>query len=205
MHRRPAFRQIGLTGGIGSGKSTVAASFAQCGAALIDADALSRSLTAVGGAALPAIAARFGDHMLQADGALDRDAMRAQVFSDPTARAQLEAIMHPLVGQSMQAAVQAAQDQGAALAVLDIPLLVESRRWPAALDAVVVVDCLPDTQLARVMQRSGLSAEAVRAIMASQASRAQRLAAADAVIYNEGCSLAALHQQVAFLAAEFGL
>ncbi|MDD0839226.1 dephospho-CoA kinase [Curvibacter sp. HBC61] len=205
MQRRPAFRQIGLTGGIGSGKSTVAASFAQCGAALIDADALSRSLTAVGGAALPAIAARFGDHMLQADGALDRDAMRAQVFSDPTARAQLEAIMHPLVGQSMQAAVQAAQDQGAALAVLDIPLLVESRRWPAALDAVVVVDCLPDTQLARVMQRSGLSAEAVRAIMASQASRAQRLAAADAVIYNEGCSLAALHQQVAFLAAEFGL
>ncbi|MDD0816332.1 dephospho-CoA kinase [Curvibacter sp. HBC28] len=205
MPQHPAFTQIGLTGGIGSGKSTVAACWAALGAAWIDADAVSRSLTAVGGAALPAIAQAFGPQMLTAEGALDRDAMRAQVFQHPEARTQLEAIVHPLVGQAMQAAVQTARDQGHAVAVLDIPLLVESRRWPAALDVVVVVDCLPETQVQRVMQRSGLDETAVRAIMAAQASRPQRLAAADAVIFNDGCSLDELRLQVADLASHFGL
>ena len=167
---------VGLTGGIGSGKSTVAKLLSDHGAGVIDADAVARQLTHAGGAAMPAIEASFGLGVIAADGALDRDAMRALVFSQPDARARLEAIVHPLVGQNLQAEASAHEAAGAPLVVYDIPLLVESKRWPAELDGVVVVDCQPETQISRVQQRSGLSREAVLAIMAAQASREQRLA-----------------------------
>lgn len=202
---RRKIRHLGLTGGIGSGKSTVAKLLSARGAGVIDADAVARQLTQAGGAALPAIEANFGLGVITADGALDRDAMRALVFSQPDARNRLEAIVHPLVGQTLLAEALAHEDAGAPLVLYDIPLLVESKRWPAELDGVVVVDCLPDTQISRVQQRSGLSREAVLAIMAAQASREQRLACADAVIFNEGCTLEALGQQVADLAHYFGL
>lgn len=202
--RRPV-RRIGLTGGIGSGKSTVAKLLSQHGAGVVDADAVARELTQAGGAAMPALEACFGPTVINAEGALDRDAMRALVFSQPDARARLEAIVHPLVGLHLQAAAQAHLEAGAPLVVYDIPLLVESKRWPAELDGVVVVDCLPETQISRVQQRSGLTREAVLAIMSAQASREQRLACADAVIFNEGCTLEALGLQVADLAHYFGL
>ncbi|WP_280187385.1 dephospho-CoA kinase [Delftia sp. PS-11] len=182
--RRPI--RLGLTGGIGSGKSTVAALLGQRGAAIIDADAISRALTAAGGAALPGIAAAFGQELIGADGALDRARMRTLVFGQSDARQRLEAIIHPLVAQQTATAVQQATCEGRALIVHDIPLLVESGHWRTQLDAILVVDCLEQTQIARVMARSGLTREAVQAIMQAQASRAERLAAADWVIYNDG-------------------
>lgn len=198
-------KTLGLTGGIGSGKSTVSAMLASLGAALIDADANSRSVTAAGGAAIAAIRSGFGDALLTPEGALDRAAMRTLVFQDPLAKQRLEAIVHPLVGQLGQQQLLAAQAAGCPVVVYDIPLLVESGRWRGQLDAVLVVDCLPDTQVARVVQRSGLDEAAVRAIMAAQATREQRLAAADAVIYNEGLSLAQLQVEVNRFAQGFGL
>ena len=186
--------QLGLTGGIGSGKSTVAQRLAERGATLIDADQISRSLTAPGGAALAAIAQRFGAELIAADGGLDRAAMRERVFAEPTLRQQLEAIMHPLISAESARQVQAATQAQAALIVHDIPLLVESGRWRKLLDGVLVVDCRESTQIERVMARNGLAREAIVSIMAAQASRAQRLSAADWVIYNdEGLSIAGLH------------
>jgi dephospho-CoA kinase len=198
-------KKLGLTGGIGSGKSTVATMLMAHGAALIDADANARSVTAPGGAAIAAIRSAFGEEMITADGALDRARMREMAFSDPTARLRLEAIVHPLVGQAGQAQLDAARTAGHRCVVYDIPLLVESGRWRSQLDAILVVDCLPATQVARVMARSGLQAEATEAIIAAQATRAQRLAAADAVIYNEGISLTQLQAEVAAVAQGFGL
>ncbi len=198
-------RKLGLTGGIGSGKSTVSAMLAGLGAAVIDADANARAVTAAGGEAMEAIRAAFGDDMLTPDGALDRQRMRALAFADPQAKQRLEAIVHPLVGQRGQRQLEAATAAGARCAVFDIPLLVESGRWRAQLDAVLVVDCLESTQIARVMQRSGLDEAAVRAIIAAQAPRALRLAAADAVIYNEGIALTQLQTEVAAFAQSFGL
>ena len=198
-------KKLGLTGGIGSGKSTVATMLVAHGAALIDADANARSVTAAGGAAIAAIRASFGEATITADGALDRARMRDMAFSDPTARLRLEAIVHPLVGQVGQAQLDAARAAGHRCVVYDIPLLVESGRWRSQLDAILVVDCLPETQVARVMARSGLQAAAAEAIIAAQATRAQRLAAADAVIYNEGISLTQLQAEVAAVAQGFGL
>ena len=198
--------RLGLTGGIGSGKSTVAQRFAARGAAVVDADQISRGMTAVGGAALPSIAKAFGAGLIDADGALDRARMRALVFDDPGKRQQLEAIIHPLVTAESTRQVQAAVAQGRRLIVHDLPLLVESGHWRAELDSVLVVDCRESTQIERVATRSGLQPEAVRAIMAAQASRAQRLAAADWVIYNdEGVTLDALHTNTDQIAAWFGL
>ena len=189
--------RIGLTGGIGSGKSTVAGMLRELGAAVIDADAISRGLTAAGGAALPAIARQFGAHMIGADGALDRSAMRQLVFADPAARQRLEAIIHPLVGQQTAERAQAALAQGCRVLVHDVPLLVEAgERWRRQLDRVWVVDCEEATQRQRVMARSGLSAAEVQAIIDQQARRQQRLACADGVIRNEGLDLAALREQV---------
>ena len=196
---------VGLTGGIGSGKSTVAGLLAQAGASVVDADAIARAATAPGGAALAAIAQQFGAGLLDARGALDRDAMRALVFSDASAKARLEAIIHPLVGQQMLAQAAQAQAAGSRCVLLDIPLLVEGGHWRARLQRVLVVDCTPPTQVARVVARSGLSVEAIQAIQAAQATRAQRLAAADYVLYNEGISLENLRLQVQELAREFGL
>lgn len=197
--------RLGLTGGIGSGKSTVAAMLTRLGAALVDADAISRSLTLAGGAAMPAIAQTFGPGFVTADGALNRDAMRQLVFSDPGARARLEAIIHPLVvqvtGRRTTEAVQAA----APCVVFDVPLLVESGRWRPRVDAVLVVDCSEALQISRVMQRSGWSQEAVEKVLACQASRAQRLAAADVCLYNQSMSLDDLAAQVQQAWQFFGL
>ena len=198
--------RIGLTGGIGCGKSTVADMLAARGAAVIDADAISRSLTAPGGRAMAAIAQTFGPHMVDAQGAMDRQAMRNMVFQNPQAKQQLEAIIHPLVSQVTAEQVQAAVQSGHRVLVFDVPLLVESgERWRKQLDRVIVVDCDAETQRQRVMARSGLAAEEIDRIMALQASRSQRLACADTVILNQGLSLAELETQVAQLATDFGL
>ncbi|HMA07664.1 MAG TPA: dephospho-CoA kinase [Ramlibacter sp.] len=197
--------RVGLTGGIGSGKSTVLQMLAQLGAAVIDADAISRSTTAAGGAAIAAIARNFGSEFIAADGALDRDRMRELAYADPHARKRLEDIIHPLVGQESARQVQAALDAGVPCIVFDIPLLVESGRWRAQVDRVLVVDCSPETQVERVVARSGLQPQAIRAIMAAQAPRALRLAAADIVICNEGISLDQLRDIVVQTASSFGL
>ncbi|WP_298931240.1 dephospho-CoA kinase [uncultured Ramlibacter sp.] len=197
--------RIGLTGGIGSGKSTVLQMLAGLGAAVIDADAISRATTAPGGAAIAAISERFGPQFIAADGGLDRDRMRAHAYADPQARKQLEQIVHPLVGLESARQAEAARAAGSRCLVLDIPLLVESGRWRSQVDRVLVVDCSEDTQVARVVARSALAPEQVRAIIAAQAPRLQRLAAADLVICNEGLSLAQLNTEVAQAARTFGL
>lgn len=198
--------RIGLTGGIGSGKSTVAGMLAELGAAVIDADAISRGLTAQGGRAIPEIRRLFGPDMIEAEGAMNRQAMRQKVFSDPSARQLLEGIIHPLVAQVTREQVQAAIAQGTRCIVHDIPLLVESgMRWRQQVDRILVVDCEPRTQRERVLTRSGLAAEEVDRIMAQQATRQQRLACADLVIFNQGLSLDALRQEVRETARHFGL
>jgi dephospho-CoA kinase len=190
-------RKIGLTGGIGSGKSTVAAMLVAQGLPLIDADALSRAATQVGGLAISPIRAAFGDDMIAADGSLNRDAMRQAMLADANAKARLEAILHPLIGQQIDLELKLAHEAGSQIAVLDIPLLVEGgARWRSRVDAVWVVDCQPQTQISRVKARSGWPMAQIEAVMAAQASRVQRLAAADAVIFNENISLSELEQQV---------
>ena len=203
MHR--PIQRIGLTGGIGSGKSAVARVLLACGAALIDADAISRQLTAPGGAAVNELSRQFGPLIITAEGALDRDRMRRLAFSDPSIKQQLEAIIHPLVSQESLSQSDAAVAAGRACIVFDIPLLVESGRWRQQLDCVLVVDCLEATQIARVMARNSLTREAVEKIIAAQAGRAQRLGAADICICNEGLSLEALERLVRQVAPRFGL
>ena len=198
--------RLGLTGGIGSGKSTVAGMLAELGAAVIDADAISRSLTAPGGRAIDAIRQQFGAHLIDGQGAMDRQAMRERVFKDPQARQQLEAIIHPLVSQIGREQTEAALQAGQRCLVHDVPLLVESgTRWRTQVDRVWVIDCDSHTQRQRVVARSGLAAEEVDRIMAQQASRAQRLACADLVVFNQDLSLAQLRQQVQEAARHFGL
>jgi dephospho-CoA kinase len=197
--------RVGLTGGIGSGKSTVLQMLAQLGAAVIDADVISRGTTAAGGAAIDTIAERFGSDYITPEGALDRDRMRERAYADPLARKLLEEIIHPLVSLESARQVQTALEAGVRCIVFDIPLLVESGRWQSQVDQVLVVDCSPPTQVDRVVARSGLKAEEVRAIIAAQASRSQRLAAADLVICNEGLSLDQLRDKVVQAARRFGL
>ncbi|HEX7889714.1 MAG TPA: dephospho-CoA kinase [Ramlibacter sp.] len=197
--------RIGLTGGIGSGKSTVLQMLVEHGAAAVDADAISRATTAPGGAALAHIVARFGPEFMAADGGLDRARMRERAYAHPEARRELERIVHPLVGEEIARQVDAALAAGARCIVFDIPLLVETGRWRAQVDRVLVVDCEPETQVARVTARSGLAPDEVRAIIAAQAPRALRLAAADLVICNEGLSLEALRNEVEQAARSFGL
>lgn len=197
--------RLGLTGGIGSGKSTVAQMLVEQGATLVDADAISRDCTAPGGAAIAPIAAQFGLDAITADGALRRDVMRQRVFADPNAKLQLEAIIHPLVSVEAARLTEAAQQAGSTWVVFDIPLLVESKRWRQQLDKVLVVDCEVATQISRVMQRSGWTQKAVESVIAQQATRAQRLAAADLVIYNDGLRLDELAAQVAQLAKRITL
>lgn len=197
--------RIGLTGGIGSGKSTVLAMLRERGAAAVDADAISRATTAPGGAALPLIAQRFGADFITPEGGLDRARMREEAYARPESRRELEQIIHPLVGEEIARQVEAALAAGARCIVFDIPLLVETGRWRAQLDRVLVVDCEPETQVARVAARSGLSPDEVRAIIAAQAPRGLRLAAADIVVCNEGLSLEALRNEVEQAARSFGL
>lgn len=204
-----AVQRIGLTGGIGSGKSTVAKILQQLGAVVVDADAISRQLTAAGGAAIPAISQQLGVELIGSDGAMNRDAVRALVFRDPGIRLKLEGIIHPLVSEETTRQDAAAVASGRRCVVYDIPLLVESLRWRGRLDRVLVVDCLPSTQIDRVMAREvarpGWSRPAVEQVMAAQASRGQRLAAADICVYNEGVSLDGLTQILRQLAKGFGL
>ena len=204
MSRKPL--RLGLTGGIGSGKSTVASILARAGAAVMDADAISRSLTQAGGRAIPAILAEFGETLIGPDGAMDREAMRALVFSNPSSKRQLEAIVHPLVGQVLQEQSNAAVAAGHACLAYDVPLLVESGdRWRRQVDWVCVVDCEVETQIQRVMARNQLGRADVERIISQQASRQQRLACADAVIFNEGIDLAHLERLVHEMMTSFGL
>lgn len=195
----PTRFSIGLTGGIGCGKTTIADLFAALGAAVIDTDQIAHSLTAPGGAAMPALLAEFGPAYATPDGALDRAAMRALVFTDPGARARLEAILHPRIRAATAAAAAIA---GGPYTLFVVPLLIESGTWRARVARILAVDCSEETQVARVMARSGLQAGEVRAIMAAQVTRAQRLAAADDVVVNEG-DIAALRPQVERLHAGY--
>ena len=186
--------RIGLTGGIGSGKSTVAACLEALGADVIDTDAIARQLSEAGGAAIPDLRASFGDEFIDPSGALDRPRMRALAFSDHTARIRLEAILHPLIAVQTRAL---AEKSKASVLVFDVPLLVESGRWRQQVDEVWVVDCPADTQVSRVMRRSGWTEDAVRAVIGRQAARTQRRAAADLVISNDTLSRAELGDLVA--------
>jgi dephospho-CoA kinase len=189
--------RIGLTGGIGSGKSTVAGLLVQHDALLIDTDAIARELTLPGGAAIETIRTAFGAQFIDASGALDRSRMRELAFNDATAKRRLEAILHPLIGAETERRFDASSQP---VVVFDVPLLVESgARWRSKVGAVLVVDCLERTQIERVIRRAGWTRESVAAIVAQQASRAARRACADAVIYNEGISLAQLATEVASL------
>lgn len=173
---------VGLTGGIGCGKSTVADLFAARGASLVDTDVLAHQLTAPGGAAMPALVAEFGAPFATADGALDRTRMRDLVFANPGARARLEAILHPMIRTATASAALAATGP---YTIFVVPLLVESGTWRARVQRILAIDCQETTQIARVMARNGLPEAQVKSIMAAQASRQQRLAAADDVIDND--------------------
>lgn len=197
--------RIGLTGGIGSGKSTVAALLAECGATVVDADAIARALSAADGDAMPSIAAAFGPDFVTATGALDRDKMRALIHADAKARQRLESLIHPLVALETQRQAAVAVAQGQRCIVFDVPLLVESSVWRQKVDHVLVVDCTPEVQIRRVMARSQLSRPDVERILASQALRERRLGAADTVIYNADLSLEQLANEVRQIAQCFGL
>jgi dephospho-CoA kinase len=181
----PSLFRVGLTGGVGSGKSTVANLLAALGAGIIDADAISHELTAAGGAAIEALRHSFGDAAIDARGALDRTAMRARAFSDPAHRSRLESVLHPLIRTEATHRAATLRTQGAPYLVFVIPLLVESGDWSNRVDRVLVIDCSPAAQLARVSSRPGLDAASAERIVGAQASRAQRLAAADDVLFNE--------------------
>lgn len=190
---------IALTGGIGSGKSSVAAILKELGAAVIDTDEFAHRLTAPGQPGARAIGEQFGASYLRPDGALNRGRMRALVFSDVAARQKLEAILHPMIRAEVNAAVQAAQ---APYIVIVVPLLIETGAYRDLAQRILVVDCREEQQLARVILRSGLSADAARTIMASQVSRHERLKHADDVVRN-AAGLAELHAKVTALHAKY--
>jgi dephospho-CoA kinase len=193
--QQTAFKRIGLTGGIGSGKSTFASLLVDRGFVFIDADAISRQLTGIGGAALSQIRQVFGEDFIAPDGSMDRNKMRALIFAQPQAKAQLQDVLHPLIRAAMADQEAAFKAEGKPLVVLDIPLLVESASWPAQLDGVLVVDCSEDRQIARVMARNGWTRAEVQAVMAAQASRQERLATATWVIDNDSDDIQALKRQ----------
>jgi len=193
---------IGLTGGIGSGKTAVSDLLAKLGAGIVDTDLIAHQITAPHGAAILAIEKHFGPEFIAADGSLDREKMRSLVFTKPEARKSLEAITHPLIREeSIQQALKLSQE-GARYLVFVVPLLIESESWMALLDRIVVVDCPEETQIKRVVQRSNLSREDVERILMSQANRAERLKHADIVIQNQGSlqdlevEVQSLHQKI---------
>ena len=185
---------VGLTGGIGSGKSAVGDLFAAHGTPVIDTDAIAHALTAPDGAAMPAIRIEFGDGVASADDSLDRAAMRAMVFADPAARKRLEAILHPMIRSESDRRLLASQ-ASSPYAILMVPLLIESGDYRKRLNRIAVVDCAEATQITRVMRRNGLTRTEIDRILAAQATRAERLAAADDVIDNDG-GLAELPPQI---------
>ena len=189
--------RIGLTGGIGSGKSTVGAMLVALGAKLIDTDLIARQLTLPGGAAIEPFRLAFGADFIAADGSLDRDRMRAAAFADTAARARLETILHPLIGIEVERQATAVGTTASTPAIVfDVPLLVESGRWRSRVDRVWVVECDEAAQIERVAARPGWSEAAARSVIAQQASRSARRAAADAVICNDRLSLVELGEQV---------
>lgn len=194
---RRAPLRIGLTGGIGSGKSTVASLLQAHGAAVVDTDALSRRLTEPGGIAIPALREAFGDSMITSSGALDRERMRRLAFDNPVFRRRLEAILHPMI--SIETEREAARLAAAPVIVFDVPLLVESGHWLDRVHRVLVVDCDERTQIERVRLRSGWSEDMIRAVLSAQATRDQRRTVADDLIVNDGISKAELAEQVAAL------
>ena len=193
---------IGVTGGIGSGKSTVAALLARKGAGLIDADDAARAVCAANGRAIPEIKSTFGAEFILADGSLNRDLMRQRVFNDLQSKRQLEAITHPLIALEM-ASRKAALHQS--VIVFDIPLLVDSPRWRPQLDRVLVVDCTRDRQIQRVTSRNGWSVDTAITVLQSQVSRPKRLQAADFVIQNSNLTLEQLENEVQEFAVQLGL
>ncbi len=188
--------RLGLTGGIGSGKSTVAQFLVRRGGYLVDADAISRQLTQPGGAGVAPVIQAFGPAVAAADGSLNRAVLRERVFNDSQSKLQLESILHPLIGQQVQQQTAAALAAGAAAVVHDVPLLAESRHWRARVDRVLVVDCSVETQVERVAQRPGWTREMAAKVAQAQATRPMRRSVADAVIHNDGLSLAALQAEV---------
>ena len=190
---------VGLTGGIGSGKSAASARFEALGAAVVDTDEISRELTAPAGAAIEEIRRQFGADVVAADGGLDRARMRRLVFGNAAARRKLEAILHPLIRARTRAAIAAAAQP---YVVVVVPLLVETGACAELVQRVLVVDCTEEEQVRRTMARSGLSAEEVREIMATQLQRTERLRRADDVLANDG-DLPALHRRVAQLHAKY--
>jgi dephospho-CoA kinase len=193
---------IGLTGGIGAGKSAVAKRLTELGATVIDSDQIAHDITAPHGAAIAPIQARFGPGLLAADGSLDRPKMRSLVFSDLSALQFLEAITHPLIHAETLRQAHLAHQNGALYLVFMVPLLVESGYWLQAIDHLVVVDCPPELQIARVMQRSNLDRSEIEQIMRKQVSREDRLAVADTILLNDGSldklipQIDALHQWI---------
>lgn len=185
---------IGLTGGIGSGKSTVAGLLEARGAGLVDADRIARDLTSPAGVAIAALRSTFGEEIISPDGGLNRSRMRQLAFSDVGIRRQLESLLHPLVMEEAERQAEAMSSKS--VVVFEVPLLVESPDWRARVDRVLVIDCSEQTQIDRVVRRSGWSADTVRAVIRAQASRAERLQAADDVILNEGLSVEALESAV---------
>lgn len=198
-------RVLGLTGGIGSGKSAVAALFRSLGIPVIDVDAIAHELTTSGGAAMPALRDEFGDALITADGALDRAVMRQLAFSDAGAKQRLETILHPMIGMESQRRCRAALDSDAPYVIMEIPLLIESGTYRSRVTRILVVDCSEETRIHRVMQRSGLAREDIQRIMAAQATREQRHAVADDLIDNEGPpaqlspQVTTLHQKYLFM------
>ncbi|MDH5210573.1 MAG: dephospho-CoA kinase [Betaproteobacteria bacterium] len=186
---------VGLTGGIGSGKSAAAEEFARLGAAVVDTDAIAHELTRAGGAAIAGVRRVLGDEFIDAAGAMDRGKVRALVFVDADAKARLEGLLHPMIRAESERRIAAAD---APYVVHVVPLLIESPDYRQRVARVLVVDCPPQVQMARVQRRSGLTDEEIQRIIAAQIPRKARLAAADDVIDNSG-PLAALHKQVAAL------
>ncbi len=197
--------RLGLTGGIGSGKSTVAQLLAKQGAAVVDADAIARELTLPKGLAMTSIKTTFGASFVTPTGALDRDKMRALVHNDSTARQRLENIIHPLVALETQRQAVIATEKGYQCIVFDVPLLVESAVWRQRVERVLVIDCTPEVQIKRVMARNQLPREQIEKIILSQIERKQRLKAADAVIFNANLSFDELAHEVDQISYYFGL
>ncbi len=174
---------VGLTGGIGSGKTTIASMFAELGAYLVDTDLIAHALTAENGTAISAIENAFGSEFILSSGAMNREKMRQRVFSQPNEKKRLEAILHPLIREKTEAA---AKESTGIYTIFVVPLLVESGSWKQRVSRVLVIDCSEQTQLQRVMKRNGMTPEQVLSIMQTQANRDQRLNAADDIIASEG-------------------
>jgi len=197
--------RLGLTGGIGSGKSTVAELLARLGAITIDADAISRTCTGPNGAAIVPLKNAFGPQILTENNALNREQMRQLIYADANAKSTLESIIHPLVQHEIEEQAHRAMAGSASCIVFDIPLLVESKHWRNVLDRVLVIDCTTPTQISRVTARNGLAPQDIAQILAAQASRETRLRAADMVLFNDGITLFDLAQQVHEIGQQFGL